>query len=388
MKVTHINTYCTGGAAKACLRIARAQVRSGIDGNMLVLYKTNKEDLITDARNEWSLMKNYELKIRNKLFVWKQNAQFYNKEELFSSYDPVWDISSHSLVENADVINLHWVSGFVNFNSFFKKVKKKIIFTLHDHYPFSGGYHYPNPYFETEKFRSLINANRKTLAALYDNCNIHFVGPSQYIIDQFNETVGKGKFRTSVIKNPVDPAVFYQKASNELRSELGIKEKEKVLLFLNEHEHYKRKGSHLLKEIIPDLCNAGYRIILAGAKSDSLSHPSVIQTGYLHSDQQLNEYYNLADLVLFPSLDDNLPNVISEAHSAGTPVLAFNAGGVPEMINEGQNGWLVKKGDIKAFGSKIHEVLNFTPDRKDISQKAHDTYSEKKATQLYMEVYK
>jgi glycosyltransferase involved in cell wall biosynthesis len=388
MKVTHINTYCTGGAAKACLRITRAQVRSGMDAKMLVLYKTNEEDLITDVRKEWSLVENYKLKVRNKLFVWKQNAQFFNKEELFSSYDPVWDISSHSLVENADVINLHWVSGFVNFDSFFKKVKKKIIFTLHDHYPFSGGYHYPNAYFNTKKFESQVKTNRKTLTDLYSKSDIRFVGPSQYIIDQFHETLGYQKFRTTVIKNPVDSSVFYSKETDELRTELGIKEREKVLLFLNEHEHYKRKGSHLLKEIIPDLCNAGYRIILVGAKSDSLSHPSIIQTGYLHSDQQLNDYYNLADLVLFPSLDDNLPNVISEAHCAGTPVLAFHAGGVPEMISEGQNGWLVKKGDIKAFGSKIREALSSTPDRKSISQNAHDTYSEKRVAELYREVYK
>ena len=50
--------------------------------------------------------------------------------------------------------------------------------------------------------------------------------------------------------------------------------------------------------------------------------------------------YNAADAVIVPSLEDNLPNVICEALGCGTPVIAFAAGGIPEMVRHETTGWL------------------------------------------------
>ena len=59
----------------------------------------------------------------------------------------------------------------------------------------------------------------------------------------------------------------------------------------------------------------------------------------------------MADGVLVPSLEDNLPNVICEAHCVGTPVVAFNSGGIPEMIIHKENGFLCEAKNINELGN-------------------------------------
>lgn len=386
MKVTHVNTYCTGGAAKACRRIVGALNGSGTDAKMLVLYKTNDDTDTIDFRDEYGLIKNYQLKFSNKWFVINHERNFGNREELFSSYKPVWKVEDHSSVKNADVVHLHWVSGFLNFPSFFAANKKKLVVTMHDYFPFSGGYHYPNPYFESEKFKQEVKANLELITKLYKGANIHFVGPSQYIIDRFIKVMGTG-FKTSVIKNPVDAKVFFKKDASELRIKLGFAKEDKVLMFVNEKEGYKRKGCELLIQMLPEILKMGYKIILAGERTSRINDPAVKQIGYINSDAELSEYYNASDLFVCTSLDDNLPNVISEAHCCGTPVIAFAIGGIPEMIEEGKNGFLIPKFDTQAYLNKLKEFLKVNMNRNEISSKALSDYSSSVAAKKYNEIY-
>ena len=64
-----------------------------------------------------------------------------------------------------------------------------------------------------------------------------------------------------------------------------------------------------------------------------------------------------ADLVVNPSLTEGLPNVILEAMAVGTPVVATKVGGVGELIEHGESGWLVPAGDAAALATAIREAL-------------------------------
>ena len=107
----------------------------------------------------------------------------------------------------------------------------------------------------------------------------------------------------------------------------------------------------------------------------------------MHSDEELNNYYNLADLFVCTSLDDNLPNVISESLCAGTPVIAFATGGIPEMIEEGRNGFLIEKFDTKAYLKKMNEFLKLSFHGIEISSNAHSVYSESLIAKQYSDIY-
>src|SRR6202012_4330508 len=68
----------------------------------------------------------------------------------------------------------------------------------------------------------------------------------------------------------------------------------------------------------------------------------VHELNLINSQQDLTEIYNLADVFVTPSVEDNLPNTVMEALACGTPVVAFNTGGIPEMVDHLQNGYLAE----------------------------------------------
>ena len=87
------------------------------------------------------------LTLKNKLLLFKQKKQlskYPEPEELFSFPNSVWDITLHPKFKEADIIHLHWISGFVDYAKFFDKCDKPIFWTFHDFEPFSGGFHYSN----------------------------------------------------------------------------------------------------------------------------------------------------------------------------------------------------------------------------------------------------
>jgi glycosyltransferase involved in cell wall biosynthesis len=54
------------------------------------------------------------------------------------------------------------------------------------------------------------------------------------------------------------------------------------------------------------------------------------------------EYFAASDLLIFPSVADNCPLVVLEAMACGTPVIAFNTGGVPELVDHMKTGYVAK----------------------------------------------
>jgi glycosyltransferase involved in cell wall biosynthesis len=91
--------------------------------------------------------------------------------------------------------------------------------------------------------------------------------------------------------------------------------------------------------------------------ADLLPIPAV-SLGRLQGDEALAAAYNCADLVVVPSLEDNLPNVALEAIACGAPVAAFNVCGMPDIVTDGWNGRLAAGGDAASLGRAIVEVLS------------------------------
>ena len=110
---------------------------------------------------------------------------------------------------------------------------------------------------------------------------------------------------------------------------------------------------------------------------------------YVKEEQQMVEIYNAADLYVTPSLQDNLPNTIVEAMACGVPCVGFNVGGIPEMIDHKQNGYVAEMKNAKDFADGIEWAL--TADYATLSEAAHrkalETYSEEAVAKKYMEVY-
>jgi len=182
MKILHVNTYDKGGAATAIKRIHKELLNRGIDSKLLVLHKaTNfpetysfwdgipkqvpKEQnlFIRVAKkiwgkvyNKWYLLLNKK-KISEQIIKKKELAAIISRVEMFSYPTSNFDITEHPLYKEADIIQLNWVSGFLDEPSFFKKNKKPVIWRMPDLYACGGGYHYEKNFlFEELKMRFLI----------------------------------------------------------------------------------------------------------------------------------------------------------------------------------------------------------------------------------------
>jgi glycosyltransferase involved in cell wall biosynthesis len=176
---------------------------------------------------------------------------------------------------------------------------------------------------------------------------------------------GRRGRRMITVHNGVDPVPAGQIAAVDLHREFGIPAGAPVLAAAGRLSP--EKGQRFLIEALSRLPreHAGAHLVLLGSGVEQPAlerlalelgvgdrvHFAGFRTGILG-------YLKAADLVVNPSLTEGLPNVLLEAHVAGTPVVATRVGGVPELVIAGETGWLVEPGDPGALARALAEALD------------------------------
>jgi len=116
----------------------------------------------------------------------------------------------------------------------------------------------------------------------------------------------------------------------------------------------------------------------------------VHQVGIVTSQQELAELYSMADVTVSPSIEDNLPNIIMESLACGTPTVAFDTGGIPEMIDNEQNGYLAQFESSADLAKGIHQIL-FLADATTMAvaarNKVLNNFSNEKVAEQYINLY-
>lgn len=131
--------------------------------------------------------------------------------------------------------------------------------------------------------------------------------------------------------------------------------------------------------------NPGIRFFIAGAGilKDELSRKamaygidnSVYFMGFIGDN--LPFFINELDIVVFPSLKEGLPLSLLEAMSMGKVVIVTNVGGMPEVVADGRNGFIVEKGDFSSIADKIVHLFNERSDMVNIGKEARKSVLEK-----------
>ena len=102
-------------------------------------------------------------------------------------------------------------------------------------------------------------------------------------------------------------------------------------------------------------------LVVFGKTTDKFSEqvPSQVHIlNYVSNNETLVNLYNAADVFVHPSLDENLPNTIMEALACGLPVVAFQTGGIPEMITHKENGYLVPPENESELAKGIEYMID------------------------------
>lgn len=393
MKIVHLNTYTQGGAAEAALRLHSALMQEKIESKFVALYKGRCSiNGVSDFRDGLNPINFWFSKIKNKQRTINTLRISEKSGELFSEISSVWKAEQNSEVRTADIVHLHWVSNFVDLPSFFKnKFPRsggfpKIVWTIHDHFLFAGGFHYP-PIRKGSVSEDKIQEQKNIVKALLSEYPIDIVCPSEHLRTLAQNSGVLSKCTFHVIKNPVDTEVFKQLSKEECRTKLNIPSDKKVLFFISDRIEYERKGFPLLEKALSLLEN-DVTLIVAGTGQlpDKIGKATVKHFGLVKDKTLLNELYGACDVMVNPSLDDISSNTVIEAMACGRPVVAFKTGGIPELVAE-TNGLIAKDKTAIELANTINAILKMNFDPAAINTKALKEHSFSVIAEKYLAVY-
>jgi glycosyltransferase involved in cell wall biosynthesis len=410
IKITHVNTHDSGGgAARAAYRLHRGLVASGIDSRMRVRYGDTEDDLVITGAS---------LSARALQALHCKFSSFAHRH--WRTANPVYhSFGQHGagLVEelnasDADLLNLHWVAEMLSVKDI-GKLKKPIVWTLHDMWAFCGGEHL-SPDDEKTRFRLGYRTDNRPSGEAGPDLNqrtwqakrrkwarqrFTIVTPSQWLARCARESVLFSQSPVQVIPNCLDTANTWRPIPRDAACVvLGLPSDKKIIMFgayggLAEHI----KGGDLLRETIFQLVENSkniYELLIFGEEkpNDADGWPCQVHwLGAVRDDRILAQAYSAADVMVVPSRQDNLPNTAIEAQACGTPVAAFNVGGLPDIVTHRETGWLSMPFDTADLAAGLAWLLEDSERLAIISAAARNhavsQFSESVVSAKYLELY-
>ena len=413
MKILHLNTQFGGGAARAALRLHTALGQMGHHSSFFTLDRTRGDAPQLVYRRPRTLSS----LCRRKWRQWRTNSDQRRYQHsrppgfpMFSDDRAPQGVGLLQQLPAADVINIHWVAGLVDYREFLGRASRRspLVWTLHDMNAFTGGCHHAHncgryaqacgqcPQLGSQNPADLSHQiwrrKRKAFADVAKG-RLHVVTPSRWLFEELQRSSLLGKHPCSLIPNGLDVAVFAPRDRRFARQLLGLPVDAKIILFVAASLERRHKGLQFLVEALRHLDRqSNLCLVSVGARAPVLDLP-VIQRhlGTITEDRLMSVAYNAADVFVIPSLMDTLPNTAMEAIACGIPVVGFNVGGIPDMVRPGVTGLLVPAQDIGGLASAIDHLLDNHALRSEMAghcrQVAVAEYSLEVQARRYIELY-
>lgn len=221
--------------------------------------------------------------------------------------------------------------------------------------------------------------------------NTIMVSPSRWLALQAENT-GSTDIRVEVIPNGVPADIFAPVSKREAKAVLGL-DPSKIWLGLSAASFDRRKGADILMDAMAILHRPDLGIVLWGNRKD-ISVPESVQifsAGYVREENRQALLYSACDLFVCPSRIDNLPNTVLESMACGTPVIASDVGGIPEMVHPGRTGWLYTPNTAEACASALREACQEQEDWAVYGKRCRDAveaaFSLDRQAARYLELY-
>lgn len=412
MKVLIVNTSeRTGGAAVAARRLMEALKNNGVKAKMLVRDKTTENINVVQQPNAFLRKWNF---LRERLSIFLRNG--FNREHLFdvSIANTGQDITSLPEFDEAKVIHIHWTNqGMLSVKDIEKILKsgKRVVWTMHDMWAFTGICHYTGscdkyktecgqcPQIFSNRDKDLSTKIFRKKKKAYEYSRITFVGCSNWIADKAKQSQIVYNHRVVHIPNAINVNTFCMKSKYDSRIKLGLPVDKKLILFASMKVTDKRKGANHIVEAC-EIIRRKYSdkvediaLVVFGKQSEELKaqiHLPVYSLPFISNEKEIADIYCSADVFVIPSLQENLPNMVMESMSCGTPCVGFNVGGIPEMIDHLRNGYVAEYMSSQDIAEGIIWTM-YNDDYEEISalarSKVLSTYSESIVARQYIDIY-
>lgn len=404
MKVIHLCTTLEGGAGLCAARIINSTKALGIDVKAIVAHGERSEhaDVITPEyswSDNWFKRKCQSLLCRMGYWPSKQRIvdiinneiEKYPHTGVFTSPVTLYEnLTKHPWLKEADIVHLHWVGNFLDYESFFKTVNKPVVWTIHDQNPGLGGFHLT--YWKDIAPKDLKKLDDKLMTikkmAYRQAHDLTLVAISQEMCNYFqNNSILKG-IPFVKINNGIEPDKFIVLDKRKCREVLDIHPQSKVFLFCANNIHQDIKGLDKLIIALESMQIPNILLICIGHyKSIPKASFKIRCEGYVGNNRLQSIYYSAADFFVLASSLEAFAQVPLEAMSCGTPVVAFPCGVIPELIND-MNGITCKDFTVESLAESIQTAMNRNYDRETIRKDVVERFSYDKIAKQYIDLYK
>ncbi len=380
MRVLHVNTAdLEGGAARAAHRIHRALRKSGVDSHMLVLRRRDADPHVHQPLSRGDQVAFHRLKLA---FSGQLSARQKTPTNSAMHSLAMFPSGLGRWIERSDfdVVHLHWVGEEMLSIGEIARIRQPLCWTMHDMWAFTGSEHYDDLDHPARYERGYTSANRpagylgpdldawtwrRKLRAWRDK-PIELVSPSRWLAGCAQRSQLFSGRPCHVIPNCIDTNVYRPIDARTARQLLGLKADRRYVLFgAMSSTSDPRKGFHLLQPALQRLAqrlgrDSGVELLVFGGHEPAVPPDLGLPAQYLGSfqdDLSLALLYSAADVFVAPSTQDNLPNTLVEALACGTPCVAFEVGGMPDLIQHQETGWLAPAFDIDALTQGLEYLL-------------------------------
>lgn len=379
MKVLHVSaTDKIGGAGIAAYRLHQGLGHADVDSQMLVMRKATSDPTVHRLSSRLNRLG----RIRRRIASHQHQRHLQqNPRHPDSAY---WSLNHHAYsiadainVFNAEVVHLHWIGDNFLPASELSKINAPIVWTLHDMWAFTGGCHYAGdcnsyqkhcgncPQLKQPSPNDLSQHIHQHKQDALNNLSLTVICPSQWLANCARDSSLLRGQDIRVIPNGIDTTAFKPLETKTARDAFNLPHHKKLVLFgAFGGTSDPRKGFDYLRDALRRLPNDDIELVVFGAERPQALDVDlpVHQVGRLSDTVSMALLYSACDVFVLPSVQDNLPNTILEALACGTACVAFDVGGLPDMIQHQQNGYLARLGDLDDLVQGIQWAVSEVPD--------------------------
>lgn len=409
MKVVHLNTGVNRTSAP--FRLHEALGRAGVVSDILVL-------------NEGAELPGVRQVSRSFWYKCKRKAAAFWRAECLKRYRPMafmpftalpigMNVTKNPAVKEADVIFLHWVCGdFMSPDTIRRLLRtgKPVFAVCHDNYPFTGGCHVRLgcryfekncgccPQLHSDKEKDLTSRLLERKKSFQKFSNLYVCSPSRWMdANAAKSTVFAGK-RHFVLPNAIDTEVFYPYERKTVREAWGFAPESLVILAgLKANAKIPYNGTEYLRKVFEKLqehCTEGkwngrrVEIAVFGVKETEQEKAGgfpIRNLGFIGEAKMLAKLYAAADVYLITSLEDSFNQTAAECMACGTPVAAFQNGGIADIIDHKKNGYLAEYKNEEDLTKGLLWAAEYA-DRKEARRKICECFSYEKVSGRFLEI--
>jgi glycosyltransferase involved in cell wall biosynthesis len=365
-----------GGAARATYRLHQGLRSIDVCSQMMVQEKQSDDKTVIGSSFESGIGKT---KTGLRLILERLPLKLYANRSN-TPYSPQWlpnNLTSKIKEFTPDIINLHWIGeGYLRIESI-ARFNQPIIWTLHDSWAFTGGCHIP---FDCNRYLSSCGScpqlgsqknwdmsrwiwQRKLKA--WKNLNLTIVTPSHWLAQCARSSSLFKDLRVEVIPHGLNTTIYSPREKSMARTMLNLPQDKQIIVFgAIDSLSDRNKGFHLLQLALQNLSQSGWQdnleIAVFGASESKEPTDLGFKVHYLGKFADclaLSLVYSAADVMIVPSLQESFGQTAFEAMACGTPVVAFNATGLKDIVDHQQNGYLAQPYETEDLARGIAWVL-------------------------------